>query len=231
VTLRPFASTVLALALALPAAARADTAALVREQCAGCHSLAAPAAAAPDPAERAARKGPPLHYAGNKYQRDWLVAWLQEPAPIRPAGVFPPAHVRTTPEGDVVDAKTLPSHPKLGAAQAEAVADHLMQLRPYDERLAAQGYQPGPIALRLGQMNFAKFKGCDACHRDAAERGGVSGPELYTAWKRLQPAFLASFIADPVAWDPSTLMPKGELSEAEVAKLANYLKALAEAQP
>ena len=58
--------------------------------------------------------------------------------------------------------------------------------------------------------------------------GGVSGPELYTAWDRLKPAFVASYIADPVAWDPHTLMPGGDLNDAAVAKLANYLKAIVE---
>jgi mono/diheme cytochrome c family protein len=221
-----------ALAIALLAApdAGADGAALVAERCASCHAIEPPAAPQ-DPVARAERKGPPLHYAGNKFQRDWLVAWLQAPTRIRPAGVHPPTHVKATPQGDVIDPATLPEHPKLSADEAQAVADHLMTLRPFDDRIAAQSYQPGSIALRMGQMNFGKFKGCDACHRDAPDRGGVSGPELYTAGKRLQPAFLASFIADPVAWDPLTLMPKADLSDPEVAKLADYLVAIAKEQP
>jgi cytochrome c1 len=83
----------------------------------------------------------------------------------------------------------------------------------------------------MGQMNFSKFKGCDACHRDAPDRGGLSGPELFTAWNRLQPAFIAAFIANPTAWDPHALMPNAHIKDTEVAKLANYLKALQEEQP
>ncbi|MDZ7784768.1 MAG: hypothetical protein U5K56_18090 [Halioglobus sp.] len=40
----------------------------------------------------------------------------------------------------------------------------------------------------------------------------------------MQPAFIASWIADPVAWDPHTLMPGGDLNECAVAKLVNYLE-------
>lgn len=221
----------LLLVLCAPLAAHADAAATVREQCASCHAIDKPDYAALGFAERGERKGPPLYYAGNKFNAEWLEAWLQKPVRIRPAGVVPSAHVRATPEGDVVDPSTLSEHPALSAGDAAAVTQWLMQLRPFDERIAAQNYEPGQIAMRMGQMNFSKFKGCDACHRDSPERGGESGPELHTAWNRLQPAFIASYIADPLFWDPHTMMPRSGLVDAEVNKLADYLKALQETQP
>lgn len=222
---------VLLIVLCAPFAAHADTATTVRDQCASCHAIDKPDYAALGFAERGERKAPPLYYAGNKFQLEWLQAWLQKPVAIRPAGVVPAAHVRATPQGDVVDSTTLSEHAVLSAETAVTVAQWLMQLRPFDERLAAQSYQPGEVALRMGQMNFSKFKGCDACHRDSPQRGGESGPELHTAWERLQPAFLASYIADPVFWDPHTMMPRVGLNDVEVHKLADYLKALREAQP
>jgi hypothetical protein len=76
----------------------------------------------------------------------------------------------------------------------------------------------------MGNLNFGKFNGCDACHRDAPNYGGVSGPELYTAWQRLQPKYIASYITNPVAWDPHTLMPHKELKPTVVKKLVDYLK-------
>lgn len=225
-----FGATVLP-GLCLPLAAHADAGALLQEQCAGCHALKQPDYAGLGIQERIDRKGPPLHYAGNKFRRDWLVAWLQKPARIRPAGVFPAAHARSTPQGDVVDASALPAHPALPAAEAELAADYLMTLRPHDKLIQAETYQPGSITLRLGQMNFGKFKGCDACHRDAPGHGGISGPELDTAWQRLQPAFISSYIADPVAWDPHSMMPRGDLNADAVHKLADYLKAIGETKP
>jgi cytochrome c2 len=219
-----------ALAFGVSSGAQGDVGADVQKQCGVCHALAAPDAAA-GPAERAQRKGPPLHFAGNKFRRDWLVAWLQAPTTLRPAGIFPPAMVKPGPKGDAVDAASLPKHAAIPAAQAAAVADHLMSLRPFDKLIQAEQYEPAAIAARMGQMNFGKFKGCDGCHKDAPDRGGVSGPELYTAWQRLQPAFISSYIANPVAWDPHTMMPKGDANATAVHKLADYLKVIGEKQP
>lgn len=218
-------------ALCAPFAAHADPVDIVRTQCASCHSLDKPDYAVLGVAERGERKAPPLYYAGNKFQPQWLEAWLQNPQRIRPAGVVPQEHVRTSPDGDTIDPATLDEHPTLGAADAAGVAQFLMTLRPFDALIEAQTYRAGEISLRMGQMNFGKFKGCNGCHRDAPTEGGVSGPELYTAWQRLQPAFMASFIADPVAWDPHTIMPRAGLNETEVGKLVNYFKALRQTQP
>lgn len=211
-------------------AANADVAGDVQQQCSTCHALKHDYAT-PAIQERAERKAPPLDYSGNKFQRAWLVSWLQNPTRIRLAGVFPPAHVKKGPDGDAVDAASLPKHPAVPAAQAEAMADYLMTLKPFDDLIKAETYQPGTIAERMGKMNFGKFKGCDACHQDAPNSGGVSGPELYTAWKRLQPAFISSYIGNPVAWDPHTMMPKGDANADAVHKLANYLKVIGEKQP
>ena len=45
---------------------------------------------------------------------------------------------------------------------------------------------------------------CIGCHQDEPGYGGVSGPELYTAWERLQPSFIASWTSagtyTPLAW-------------------------------
>jgi len=210
--------------------AQADPAALVQQKCAACHALTPPDYATKGVAERAQRKAPPLHYAGNKFRKEWLAAWLQKPTRIRPAGVFPAAHVQSTPKGDAVDTGALPAHPALPAAEAEAAAAYLMTLKPFEKLIQAEKYEPKGIALRLGQMNFGKFKGCDGCHRDSPDRGGVSGPELHTAWQRLQPAFISAYIANPAAWDPHSMMPGADLNADAVHKLADYLKAIGEKQ-
>jgi mono/diheme cytochrome c family protein len=213
----------------LPVTSRGDTRDEVEAACGGCHALDAPDYDSLGIEERAERNGPPLFYAGNKFREEWLAAWLAAPERIRPAGVFAPAHTVATDEGDIVDESTLIEHPALEQSEAEKVAGYLMTLRPYDDLLAAQTYEPGTIALRMGQMNFSKFKGCDSCHQDEPDYGGVSGPELYTAWARLQPAFISAYIADPTAFDPHSMMPVSGLNDTEVHKLADYLKALAEA--
>ncbi|MBN50596.1 MAG: cytochrome C [Spongiibacteraceae bacterium] len=202
----------------------ADALAWTAATCGGCHALQDPLYDQKPVDERANRKAPPLFYAGNKFRRDWLVSWLQKPDRIRPAGYFPPAHVVSGPDGDIVDETSLQQHPDFTQQEAVRAADYLMSLTPYTARLDEIEYAPGSISWKMGNLNFGKFRGCDACHRDAPDFGGVSGPELYTAWDRLQPKFIFSFISNPAAWDAHTLMPHVELNPAVVKKLADYLK-------
>lgn len=214
----------------LPLLAWADVAEDVQQQCGVCHAMTHDYAKQ-DVVERIKRKAPPLDYAGNKFNQEWLVGWLQNPTHIRPAGEFPSDHVKTGSDGqDVIDASTLPKHPLVAGDQAKVMADYLMTLKPFDDLVAKSKYKPGKIAKKMGQMNFVKFKGCAACHQYAKNKGGVSGPELYTGWQRLQPEFIASYISDSMAWDPHTMMPKGDLNDANVAKLANYLKVIGESK-
>ena len=207
-------------------AVQADTAQEVAERCGGCHRLQAPAE--PTLAMRTGRKAPALFFAGNKFREGWLVRWLQNPKRIRPVSDFPPAHVTTTTEGDVVDPTTLIDHPALDAPTAERFAAHLLTLTPYDALLDKESYTPGRVSARMGEMDFVKFKGCGGCHRDTPEYGGLSGPELYTAWQRLQPEFIVSYIRNPVAWEPYSLMPVKHLRTPQIHKLADYLRVIGE---
>lgn len=213
-----------AVGLLLSWQAQADGAATAQQQCAGCHALSEPDFAALGIAERLQRKGPPLYYAGNKYRAEWLQQWLQQPQRLYPAGYFPEAAVTTTAEGDVIDSAALPQHPAVDAATAAELSDYLMGLRARDALVANASYTEGKTALRMATMDFRKFKGCDACHQDAADSGGASGPVLHNAWQRLQPEYLLSFIQDPHAWDPNTIMPRMQMNEAAVGKLVDYLR-------
>ncbi len=203
--------------------ADSDVAQLMAD-CGDCHALNNPNYTQQSATERKNRKAPPLFYAGNKFNRTWLVAWLQNPERIRPAGYYPPAHILRGADGDSVDTSSLPEHTALSAADAAQTADYLMSLKPFTSLVEAAAYEPGTLSWKMGNLTFGKFNGCDACHRDAPDYGGTSGPELYTAWARLQPGFIASYIADPVAWDPHTLMPGNSLNPEVVKKLADYLK-------
>ncbi len=204
----------------------ADGRALLEQQCAGCHNLTGPA---PSTLEQLwARKGPDLFYAGNKYREAWLKTWLQAPTRIRPAGEFYVDHIRRGPKGDEIDTASLPAHPQLSAADAEAVAKELMRLRPLDRLTAAEKIEPGSISRTMGEMAFDKFLGCMACHEIEPGYGGLSGPELYTAGRRLQPEFMASYIRSPQAWDPKIWMPNKHVSDPNITKLVRYLEVLSE---
>src|SRR3546814_6228355 len=59
-------------------------------QCASCHALTRPADTTVEHLWN--RKGPDLWYAGDKFNREWLVGWLQNPTTIRPGGVRSEEH-------------------------------------------------------------------------------------------------------------------------------------------
>jgi mono/diheme cytochrome c family protein len=205
-----------------------DMAAFVTENCVACHAVKPVGDGPRHSAATRAESGPPLYYVGDKYREEWLREWLQAPERIRPAGYYPSANVRASPEGDAIDETSLVSHPILDAELAEEVAGYLMTLTPYADRLAQEEYEPASVPLRMARLDFRRFKGCVACHQDVKGEGGVSGPELYSAWSRLQPQFIVSFVRSPGQWNPDTMMPVLEMNDAAIHRLANYLKTIAE---
>lgn len=204
----------------------ADGAATLKNECASCHNLSGPAPATLQ--QLWERKGPDLFYAGNKYKEAWLAQWLQKPTRIRPAGMFYVNHIKPGAKSDEIDASTLITHLALGDVDAKAVAGALMKLTARSDLIKPGDYQSGTIALSMGEMLFDKFRGCLACHEIEAGYGGLSGPEVYTAGQRLQEDWMVSFLRNPQAWDPKTIMPNKHLSDTDVQKLVHYLRALGE---
>jgi len=198
-----------------------DGDAILAQRCSDCHNLKGPA---PQTLKDLwGRKGPDLFYAGNKYRQEWLVAWLQKPQRIRPAGMYYRDHIKPGPKRDVVDPTTLSDHVALNADEASAVATALMKLTPNAALIGAEKLEPGTISKTMGEMVFDKFLGCIACHQIEPDYGGMSGPELYTAARRLQPQFIASYIRSPQAWDPKIWMPNKHVTDTNIVKLVHYL--------
>jgi cytochrome c2 len=212
-------------ALAFSGVASAEEGKLQKE-CASCHNISGPVAQTLQ--EAFAKKGPDFSYAGNKYRQEWIVSWLQKPTRIRPVGMYYGDHIKTGPAGDVIDASTLTDHIALSKEDATAVAAEMMKLKPHDDLIAKEKIEPGTLAKQMGEMNFDKFWGCMACHLIEPEYGGLSGPEVYTAAKRLQPEFIASFIRNPQAWEPKTWMPNKGASEGAIQKFVHYLEVLSQ---
>lgn len=202
---------------------------LTRAGCDGCHLLAPPAPEARNLAAFEARRAPDLFYAGSKFRPEWLHVWLQNPKRIRPAGLHPARNAQTIGGQDQLDASRLEPHPAVLASEVEALVDALIALDWQSERLP-DTLQLRPVPRMLARLNFVKFKGCASCHRSSEDFGGLSGPELYTAWARMRPEFLWSYIADPQAWDPVAPMPGYALVPGEVGKLVQYLRQLSEAR-
>lgn len=205
-------------------ATAADGNEILKSNCAGCHNLTG--SAPTTLAQLWSRKGPDLFYAGNKYRAEWLETWLQKPTRIRPAGMFYADNLKSGDKTEVVDTAKLTEHSALNKEQATAVTAALMNLKAHDDLIVKEAIEPGAIALSMGELVFDKFTGCLACHEIEPGYGGLSGPELYTAGARLQPAFIASFTRSPQAWDPKTWMPNKHVSDINIQKIVRYLDAL-----
>ena len=208
-------------ALSAPAA-QAQPAAELQAQCASCHALTRPTNPTLD--RLWSRKGPDLWYAGDKFNRDWLVKWLQKPQPVRAGGVLWFRHAKPGEPRDTIDAAAVPQHPAVDAATAAKLADALLQLK--GEGLTPDPVKPEGVNLTMGKLAFAKLRGCSACHQDKPGEGGLSGPELYDASQRLRPEYVYAFTKDPQKFDRYVWMPRLQLTDADLQKLTGYLMSL-----
>ena len=197
---------------------------ILTSECASCHNISGPVSSTLK--EAFAKKGPDLSYAGNKYRQEWIEDWLQKPTRIRPAGMYYGDHIKTGLKSDEIDPATLSNHVALSKSDATAIAVELMKFKTHDDLIAKEKIETGTITKQEGEMNFDKFWGCMACHLIETDYGGLSGPELYTAAKRLQPQFIASFIRNPQAWEPKTWMPNKGASDGFIQKMVRYFDVL-----
>jgi mono/diheme cytochrome c family protein len=216
----------LCLAPASPAVAL-DGEALAAERCAACHDLTGPAPATFQGVLE--RKAPDLFYAGAKFNRSWLVEWLQNPTIIRRAGVMFLNNIVNEDRKDRIrEASVTPCPAKLGADEAEAVADYLMTLE--DPEMALGVVDPAQdIKARKAFRMFTKQLPCIGCHRikfRKKEMGGISGPDLTDAGKRLNPDWIYARIENPQHWDPKTWMPRIEMSHRKREMLTLFLAAM-----
>lgn len=198
---------------------------ILDKQCISCHAITQQTPQSLK--ELWGRKGPDLSSAGIKYKAEWLKLWLQNPDRIRLAGMFYGNHIKLGKKLDEVDQASLVKHPQLSSEEASQVTEQLMTLKQNQALVTKGDYKPGKISITLGDMMFDKFKGCLACHQIEPGYGGISGSEMYTAGNRLQEDYLISFMRNPQAWDPKTIMPNKHLKEVDLQKLVHYLRALA----
>ncbi|MDE2141762.1 MAG: cytochrome c [Elusimicrobia bacterium] len=79
----------------------------------------------------------------------------------------------------------------------------------------------GPVA---GKAYFTQV-GCASCHRVGAD-GGAVGPDLTMVGFRHSDAWLETWLKDPAAWKPGTVMPNKQLSPAARGAIVSYLVTL-----
>jgi mono/diheme cytochrome c family protein len=204
-----------------------DGEALVSERCSSCHNLSGPA---PSTLEGVLnRKAPDLFYAGSKFNRPWLVEWLQKPSVIRRSGVMFLNHVVNVDRKDrIKDGTVQPCPADLNLEEAEAASDYLMTLR---DAAMKTGVIDPEQKLRQHKVFrlFSKQLPCIGCHRikfRKREMGGISGPDLRNAGERLNPDWIYARIENPQYWDPKTWMPRIEMSHKKREMLTLFLSSM-----
>ncbi|MDO8291443.1 MAG: c-type cytochrome [Gallionella sp.] len=185
--------------------------AIFKKSCASCHYTDGPAKEKTI-ADQLAKKGPELWYAGSKFKKDWLVAWLQNPKPIRSLKYN---SLTDSNKGD---------HPKQSAGDAAATADFLMGLTSPLVKAGVITAKASPQAKAI----FGKKMPCGGCHEYAEKgevRGGKSGPSLVGASKRLNPDWVYAYLANIKAFKPVRDMPDfaGVLSPKDLEGVAAYM--------
>ena len=204
-----------AVLIAAPRLATADPAAGEKvfngNNCQTCHYTQGPAREKTID-DQLAKKGPELWYAGSKFQRPWLEAWLQDAKPIRLM------------KYNSVTEENPADHPSLSAADAAAAADFLMSL-------VSAKIESGVIKPKnnpKGRLIFTKKMPCSGCHPFPAKRkfsGGRSGPSLVGAGTRLNPDWIYAYLAQPDEFKPVRMMPKfgGLMSEKDMKSVSAYV--------
>ncbi len=202
---------------------------LLKNKCTECHDIKGPAAATLG--DFLSRKGPDLFYAGVKYRKEWITEWLTHPKRIRPAGFRYSHNIKSVPgDDDMVDYDALKPHMALSSDEAKLAADTLMSFKANEHLIKKNALTDAPADAFMGEMNFDKFSGCLACHEIEPEYGGVTGPEVYTISRRLNPDFIYSYLKSPQSFNPKTFMPDKELSENFLQTLTKFMLTLEEGE-
>jgi mono/diheme cytochrome c family protein len=183
------------------------------KNCNSCHYTTGPAQEK-SIADQLAKKGPELWYAGSKFQKDWLLAWLQDPKPLREL------------KYNSLTEKNAGDHPKLSAGDAAEVTDFLMGLTSDVVKAGVIKAKYSPKA----KLIFKKKMPCSGCHKFPNKRGkkisgGVTGPTLVGASKRLNPDWIYAYLVNIKVFKPFRDMPDfaGPLSDSEMKKVSAYV--------
>ena len=183
---------------------------LVKSRCVGCHRIEG------EPMPRSSKKAPDLIWAGSKYQRAWLVDWLQNPKE------------KLYPVGYDFNFKRKGPHLSLTAAKAQMVADFLATLK--DKRVAEGLINRGtPKELSRGKQLYREH-GCQNCHWTPANNkrgysGGTSSTSLVNMGNSLQGDWVYRFNLNPNDFVPESgaYIPKPPLPDSDIYAITAYM--------
>jgi mono/diheme cytochrome c family protein len=141
---------------------------------------------------------PDLTREGSSVQSAWLENFLRDPNTLRPALIRRMPKFNLTP----AESKTISDY-VLSAYQAPGIDSATLDLRSLTSDAAARGKQ----------LFYSRY-GCNSCHiADYKTDKGYVGPALASVGRRLTPAWTYSWLKDPNALRPGTLMPNFNMKE------------------
>lgn len=195
---------------------------LVKLNCVGCHRLQG--------VERPPMIGPDLTNVGAKTSREWLYKWLNEPRTLTDD------NGNVTVNGYENESQPRMPHFRLNEKELRALSAYLSALKnkpvePYrfDPRVVT-AWQKRPDLIDQGEVRFRQMF-CTTCHPVTVTRGGETkliggdiGPELTKVGSKVDPNWLVSWLRDPQAYLPHSIMPRYNWSDEDLYKVTQYIQ-------
>lgn len=187
---------------------------IVKEkQCASCHRFSG------QPDSKFKLRAPDLMWGGVKYQRAWLLRWLEGKGEL----LYPNGYRWDSKPGES-------KHVKLTPAEAAKVADYMEKtlIDPRVKKDAIDLSQFTEMERDFGADIYKKYS-CFGCHQikeNGQKAGGPISTTLYGAGKRYNVDWLARFAANPQDFTPHSGEYLADLSALGGRYIVGYVMTL-----
>ncbi len=204
----------LLIVFALPATLFADTGeTIVQNQCTSCHRFTG------EPKSKFELEGPDLMWAGNKYQRPWLIRWLTG----KEANLYPNGYRWDRSREQI-------KHPVLSEADANDVADHFEKTY-LDPRIKKSFVDLSTFTKREAEFGADIYKefSCLGCHQIKEDGKLIGGPisvDLFDAGNRYTLDWWSRFAENPQDFTPHSGEYLADLSPLGARYIIGYLMTL-----
>jgi len=186
---------------------------IVDNQCSSCHKFEG------KPESKFNLKGPDLMWAGNKYQRPWLIRWLTG----KEENLYPNGY-----RWDISRKQT--KHVVLSEAEANDVADYF-EKHILDSRIKKSFVDLSTFTEQEAQFGAEIYKqfSCLGCHQikeDGKKIGGPISVTLYDAGNRYNLDWWSAFAANPQNFTPHSGEYLADISMRGARHIIGYLMTL-----
>lgn len=186
---------------------------IIQNQCSTCHKFEG------KPESKFNLKGPDLMWAGNKYQRSWLIRWLTG----KEENLYPKGY-----RWDLLQGQA--QHPVLSESNANAVADYFSK-NNLDFRVKKSFVDLSTFTEREAQLGSDIYRqfSCLGCHQIKEDGKLIGGPisvNLYDAGNRYNLDWWSRFAANPQDFTPHSGEYLADLSMLGARYIIGYLMTL-----